>query len=445
MSQAIRGGILAAIATVVILAGVAGWALIQKKNAEDKNINLQDQITESQKKQEKILSDFKKIQQKADDLQQRLTESKKQYDQAQGANDELKRKADDLSAQVDQFNQERDSLKNRIETMRKERDELMSKLKNAPEKIVYKDRPVESAPAVVQTVVPSSGGNNDEYWAGILKEKNEIQVQLDKAKTELNNDALQVADLRKQTSELQLQIKDLSNSKDEIERRLTNEKKALMDNFTKEKQDLLRKVKDGEDLASNLSMEVVRSRGDQKNANDFVGKVKQDNAQLQSQVRQLVATKVALEKTVARLTEQKSEVSKKLSETEGVIQDRINEIWQIKNNLDQKISQIKDVNSNSKEMELSPIVVNGSGMDTKPVMAGMPLNQPHKVISINEKNNFVIIDYGESQGSSIGRILKAFRDNKEIATLEVIQVRRDISAADIKDAKTKLQVGDQIR
>jgi hypothetical protein len=44
-----------------------------------------------------------------------------------------------------------------------------------------------------------------------------------------------------------------------------------------------------------------------------------------------------------------------------------------------------------------------------------------------------------------GKVVKVYRDNLEMATLEVIQVRRDISAADIRDLKGKIQIGDQIR
>lgn len=450
MSQAIRSGIVILAALLVLAVGLAGWALIQKKNAEDRNISLQDQLTESQKKQEKAIADAGKIKQQVDEISQKLKESNRQKDQSQASFEEAKRKADDLTAQIEQFNQERESWKSRIETIRKERDEAVTKLQNQPEKIVYKDRPVENISASVPStpVAMPEGASDDEYLASVLKQKAELQVLLDKANTDLNNDALQVADLRKQNSELQLQVKQLNSDKEEIDRRLTNEKKEVVDNYTKERQDLLRKIKDGEDLASNLSMEAARARGDQKNANDFIGKVKTDNGQLQSQVRQLVATKVALEKTVARLTEERADLGKKLNETEGVIQDRINEIWQIKKTLDDKITQINDVKSGNRDVELPPIVVNASGKEAlSSVMAptGEALKEAHKVISVNEKNGFVIVDYGETQGSSVGRILKAFRNNKEIGTLEIIQVRRDISAADVKDQKTKIQVGDQVR
>ncbi|MEI7997976.1 MAG: hypothetical protein WCH62_00500 [Candidatus Omnitrophota bacterium] len=456
MSQAIQRGIIALAVLLVVVAGFAVFFAIQNKQLKDINTSLSNKHNESENKQKDALSKFERIQQEKSELDRRLNEKDREKQDLQTSTDDLKRKADDLVNQANQANRERDDWKNRLETIRKERDELMTKLQNAPVKIVYKDRPVpapvpaeatpaESVPAPeasseVASISSTTNAQGDEYWARILKEKAKLQVVLDKAKADLDQAALQVADLRRQNSELQLQINDLKNNKVEIEHRLMAEKKAMSDNFSKEKQDLQRKIKDNEDLASNLSMEVAHARGDQTSANDYVGKVKDDNQQLQSQVRQLVGTKVALEKTITRLTQEKNDMGKKLAETEGVIQDRINEIWQIKQTLDQKITAIDKVRNNGKEVELPPIVVNASGSQSQG-----NLNQPHKIISINEKNNFVILDYGESQGSTIGRIFKAYRNGTDIATLEVIQVRRDISAADIKEQKAKLQVGDQVR
>jgi DNA repair exonuclease SbcCD ATPase subunit len=351
---------------------------------------------------------------------------------------------------VEEANKERDSWKNRLETIRKERDSLLDKLQHQPEKIIYRDKqaaavsdmPVEEGMMDENGAPVAATSQGDEYWAKVLQQKAQLMVELDKAKAELDNSALQVAELRKENSDFQLQIKDLNNDKVEIENRLTNEKKRLEDSYTREKQELQRRIKDGEDLASNLSMEAARARGDQKNANDFGSKIKDDNVQMQANIKQLISTKVALEKTVARLTQEKNEMGKRLNDTEGVIQNRINEIWQIKQTLDQKITQINQAKSD-KEVELPPIVVNnsnGASSAFSEVQGGT-----HKIISINAKNNFVIIDYGQSQGSSIGRIFKAYRDDKEVGTLEVIQVRRDISAADIKNQSSNLQVGDQVR
>lgn len=68
-----------------------------------------------------------------------------------------------------------------------------------------------------------------------------------------------------------------------------------------------------------------------------------------------------------------------------------------------------------------------------------------RIVSVNEENNFVIVDVGEEAGVGLGDALSVYRDSKYVAQLEVIQVRKDIAAADIKNQWTQVQVGDTIR
>ena len=158
--------------------------------------------------------------------------------------------------------------------------------------------------------------------------------------------------------------------------------------------------------------------------------------------------KLDLEKTISRLIDQKDAMQKKLIETGSVIQSRIDDIWKIKEGLDKKLSENAPSSSASGSMELPPIIVNAPNNQQQappqaPVSGGK--NQG-SIISINDANNFVIVDLGQENSSvNIGTILKVYRNSKEIATLEVIQIRRDICAGDIKDKSSELKVGDIVR
>ena len=92
-----------------------------------------------------------------------------------------------------------------------------------------------------------------------------------------------------------------------------------------------------------------------------------------------------------------------------------------------------------------PIVVgsNGESESFNPGKAAPGLQG--KVISVNEANNFVIVDLGEQAGVRLGDNLSVYRDSKYIARLEVIQIRKDISAADLKDQWSKVRIGDIVR
>jgi hypothetical protein len=98
-------------------------------------------------------------------------------------------------------------------------------------------------------------------------------------------------------------------------------------------------------------------------------------------------------------------------------------------------------------MELPPIIVNAPNnqQQAQPASAAGGRNQG-SIISINEPNNFVIVDLGQGNSPvSVGNVIKVYHDSKEIATLDVIQVRRDISAADIKEKSSTLKVGDTVK
>ena len=238
----------------------------------------------------------------------------------------MKQKSDDLQSQLDQANTDRDDWKNRVETISRERDDLMQKLKNRPIKIVYKDQDCDKSLLLLrlqlmQLLLRSCGGCDfcprGPVLGLVLKQKAALQVELEKEKSDLDQAALQVVDLKKQNSDLEVEVKQVSNEKDEI----------------------IQKIKYGQDLADNLSIDLARSRNDQQAVNDRADKLKEENLKLLSQIRDLTSAKLELERTVSRLTDDKDAMQKKLVETESVIQSRIDDIWKIKESLDKKLSE----------------------------------------------------------------------------------------------------------
>ncbi len=420
MSQAVRRGIILLAILLLVLAVISVAIFTQKKTLEEQNQNLQAQLTEYQNKESQLLAKTKRLQDDSKAMNDRVAQKDKEKAEVQGMYDELKAKYDAVDSQMAQAARERDDWKGRLEAIRRERDELMNKLRNQPTKIVYKEREVPaegSAPSV-------AGPQGEGYWAQVLKEKAALQLELEKVKSDLDQSVLQIVDLKKQNSDMQLEIKTIQNEKEEI----------------------VRKIKYGEDLANNLAVEVARARNDQKMTNERADKLKNENQQLQDQIKQLTTTKVALERSLTRLGEDKDKMGKKLTQTESVIQSRIDEIWQIKQNLDQKITDLP-VKPSPTEVELPPIIVNAApvGPAVGPAVSVAPKEKQHTVISINETNNFVIVDLGEADGSRVGQTLKVYRGGNDIASLEVIQVRKDISAADIKNKSVQLKVGDIVR
>lgn len=440
MSKVVKTALGVLVFLLVISVAVAVLSLLQKQSLEQQNQGLQSQLADYQNKETKLLAQAKRLEKDQKDLSDRLGQSEKDKQGLQQTYDDLKSRSDDLNNQINQITQERDDWKGRLETIRKERDDLMQKLKDRPakviEKVVYKDREpaAQEEDAGVTPAVTSPQG--DEYWAKVLKEKAALQIALDKAKGDADQSALTLGEIRKQNADLQMELKNLTDAKQEVDRKLQEDR----DEFA-------RKLKYSEDLSNNLSMEVARARNDQKASEDRTGKIKAQNMALQDQIKQLTGTKLALEKTIASINQDKNKIQNKLDQTEGVIQSRIDEIWKIKQSLDQKITQLPSQSGG--EVELPPIIINANSQGQAQTQMAMPSPGGSKsqgtIISVNAANNFVIVDLGEADGSAVGRSLTVYRDNNPIGNLQVIQVRKDISAADIKQGTAQLKVGDIVR
>jgi len=432
MSIAVRVSVWILGLLVVVSAAVAVLALMQKQTLQQQNQNLHNQIADDASKLADLTTKAKGLEDQAEQLNNKISQTQQEKAQEQSLYDDLKKKSDDLQAQIEQANSDRDDWKNRVETISRERDDLMQKLKNRPTQIVYKTKIVHDQPASNPAASPSdtnvpavaaSTSQGDDYWASVLRQKAALQVELEKARSDLDQAALQVVDLKKQNSDLDVELKQVSNEKDEI----------------------VQKIKYGQDLADNLSIDLARSRNDQQAVNDRADKLKEENLTLLSQIRDLSSAKLDLERTVGRLTDDKDAMQKKLIETESVIQSRIDDIWKIKEGLDKKLSE-NSASSSSGSMELPPIIVNAPNNQQAAANNGGVGKTEGSIISINESNNFVIVDLGQENSSvSVGNPLKVYRNSNVIATLEVIQVRRDICAADIKDKSDELKVGDVVK
>ena len=144
---------------------------------------------------------------------------------------------------------------------------------------------------------------------------------------------------------------------------------------------------------------------------------------------------------------EKDGMSKQLEQTETVLQNKIGEIWEIKDSLDRSFKPVKAGSQAGNEVELPPIVVSNQG----PALAVFPDSEATKpgfegkIISVNEDNHFVIVDIGQKRGLRAGDTLGVYRGSDYVARLEVLQVRPDIAAADLKEQWSKVKVGDTVR
>ena len=252
-----------------------------------------------------------------------------------------------------------------------------------------------------------------------------MELELQNLQKEFSQRSVEMAELKKANSDLDLELKNLKN----------------------DREDLLRQIKYGKDLSSTLSLELARTKNEFKFSGEKIEKLSRENAELGQKIKDLTTTKIALEKSIVQMTEEKDKLEKKLHETETVIQDRIEEIWEIKDGMEERFKK-DQIPLSSREIEIPPIVVSADQGSVSKPSSGMTValgDLKGNVVSVNEDNNFVIVDLGQKAGVHVGDQLSVYRGSKYVAGLEVIQTRQDISAADIKQKVSEIKIGDNVR
>lgn len=444
MSKAAKTSIFILIFLLATGFGFAGYTLLEKQKIEQQKVSLERELQASQDREKKSSGEMKGLK---DQLAQETGEKSKSKSTIDG----LQKRVEGLLAQISEATADRDKWQSRLEEIKKERDELVVKLQEKPQvvyekKVVYKERepepvaqtsePVQQAsnnpatqvpmPAAVSADAAANLSNtNEKYVAQLLREKTALEVGIDKLKADLSRHSLEIVDLKQANENLRMDL----------------------DAIQQEKQSVADDIEEKEEMVNRLSLELARAKNDKQFAARKVDQLTKRNMRLRQDLKQLAAAKMALEKSVVQITQEKDGMNRKLEQAEAVLQNKIGEVWDIKDSLDRSFNVVKEKPKAANEVELSPIIVNAQGA-APAVPADMRTAKPGfegKVMSVNEQNNFVIVDIGEKRGLRAGDTLGVYRGVDYIARLEVLQVRPDIAAADLKEQSAQVKVGDTVR
>ncbi len=323
-------------------------------------------------------------------------------------------KIDSLKAERDKVLAEMNDLQKKFELASKARGELVEKLKSQQSQ---RQETVNTQ----QELIPQ---NTDAYWGGILKAKTDLEMQL---------------------SGVLVQLKDLQISNESLQR----EKNVLeidINSLRNEKKDLLRQLDYNQKVLDSISQEVVREKNDKLRIQESFKAIKNENALLDRQLKSLSSRRVTLDKKIQDLQEGKSTVEKRLSEMEMMFADKASQISSLKDELDTIRSgkPLAALEGKSKESVELPAIVVHSSKQARRENAGV-IAFSGKLLAVNTDNNFVVIDLGASSGLKPGDTFNVYRAGKTIGSIEVIQVRDNISACDIKGMNTPLKIGDNIK
>ncbi|MFH0940457.1 MAG: hypothetical protein V1840_01190 [Candidatus Omnitrophota bacterium] len=346
-----------------------------------------------------------------------LLESKKKLDVEFG----------DLRTKFDSLKKDKDGLQGKFELVTKERASLVEKVqdmasqKKQLEEEVVKLKQSGSGTSATAPISADGISKDDAYWANVLRDKASLEIQVSNLTKQLSDLQLKTSTAMEEGRKLDLQLKTVTDARGDLERRIIYNEK----------------------LAETLSEDLVREKRDKRAIGDQVENLRQENFELKTRLMAMGDKKVSLEGKLVDLQQEREILSKRLAELDQILQERVDQIIAVKDDIKAARSEAKQANTkDSRVVSLQPIVVKASEQASskrKAPSAG-------QVLAINEENNFVIVDMGEDDGVRVGQTLTIFRNNQKVASVEIIQTRKEISAADIKSvtAGSKIKIGDMV-
>jgi len=320
-------------------------------------------------------------------------------------------KLDEVTRQLDSISQQKVDLEKKYELAVREKELLMEKLKSMP------------SPAQHTAKLPSlpKPEIEDAYLAGVLKEKMNLEMRLDQFKEQINA--------------LKAQVEELKNSKVNLELELRN--------VTQEKQYIERKLAYSEKLIDSISLELMREKKDKRSVESELKALKNEHRMAIRRINNLNGANIALENRLQQIQTEKNELEEKLKQTNSALERKILEIEEAKEKLVPILSSKESPSPQS--VELPPIVVRSGETSGTEEPQKEITSLSGRVLAVNKEHNFIVIDLGEEQAVKVGDTFNVYRDNQKIATVEVIQIRKNISACDIRQQSTSIKVGDTVK
>jgi len=321
-----------------------------------------------------------------------LSNLQNRYNRLSREKSEIEQRLNLIQDELSRVENERDSWKKKWADISRERDLLVEKLKGVPaQKIEVKEtRPAE--------------GFSEEYWADFISKKAALEAKLDDLNQTLLDAKTKLAELDKNNKELSIKI----------------------DQLTKDKRRLEEEIKFKERTLRVMSMDLVSERGERAAAVTELRKLRSENVGLKREIVLANKEKMRLQNTLKDTMAKKNILENRISEVENVLKEKALAFEELKNQLATAVAGEKEIGAlESAAVELPPIVV-------KPVTPSLR-GLEGEVIAVNQEEKFIVIDIGESDGVRPGFLLRVMRGNREIATVEIIETRKEISAADIKE------------
>jgi hypothetical protein len=240
-------------------------------------------------------------------------------------------------------------------------------------------------------------------------------------KEQLNQTKLLITELKRDKSNLELEISNIKQDREDLSRRLDYNGKLL----------------------DSLSAELVREKNDKTKILEELKNIRSEYLVRTRQLKVLTDEKVALDNKLQQTEQSRAELQKRLNDTSVLLEKQTLESADGRQAMGAFSEGKEEIKAARGSVELPPIVVRSEESEVADYIPAAP--SEGKVLAVNRDHNFIVVDLGEVQGIVKGKIFSVMRDGKKIATVEVIQTRKDVSACDIRQQDTAIKVGDTLR
>jgi len=342
------------------------------------------------------------------------------------ASKQLEGRLSSLNKDLENINAEKDNLRQKYESLLQDKEKLMNEINKIKTQLEKKESSSKEAGA------PPQQTPADIYWAGILKEKTALELELSKLRDEFN--ALNMNNEQLQQSKKQTELE--------------------MDLLNRDNQDSKRELEYSKKLLDSVSQELSREKTDKYQIQENLKVVKDENKFLRQQLKTTDERKILLEAKLADLQSRNTALENSLNKMETFIREKIIQMDSLKEELGLMEKQPsvetkggwagvgRSTESQKGSVELQPIIVRPQVAKPKSEIFARKGN----VLAVNKESNFVVINLGESAEIKSGDSFRVYNAKEEIAgTVVVVEVRKEISACDINQENFPIKVGDTVR
>lgn len=191
---------------------------------------------------------------------------------------------------------------------------------------------------------------------------------------------------------------------------------------------------------SSYETEVEQMQGEAEPFKEKIAQLEKEKAALESALTDARKVSDVLSNDLLKERKEKDSLEKDLSRLSAQLQEMEQTTEQ---------GQVEDLS-----IELPPIVVRAEEDTSFPlrklspqeVAEGRPVGLTGRIITVNAKHRFVVINLGRESGVQDGMTFDVYRDGEKIGRVQVIETRKNISACDIREISTgRLKVEDTVR